>query len=172
MLPLLCLLPPRGFTADRAVKNVILMISDGQGFNTVRAADFYAGKRAVYEDFEHKYAVQTHSAGERGKHAGVAYNPDGMAKSFDYAKAYATDSASSATAMFSGVKIYDHEVNYTPGNISIETFFEKAARNGISIGAVSSVPWTHATPASVYAHNRSRMNYAAIAGEAIYGGYP
>lgn len=172
LLFLICLPQLSGSAADRAVKNVILMISDGQGFNVVRAADFYAGKKAVYEGFERKYAVQTHSAGERGKHAGRAYSPDAMAKSFDYAKEYATDSASSASAMFSGVKIYDHEVNFTPGNISIETFFEKAARNGLSIGAVSSVPWTHATPASVYAHSRSRMDYAAMAREAIYGRNP
>ncbi|MFZ3157235.1 MAG: hypothetical protein WA124_06995 [Smithella sp.] len=31
----------------REAKNVILMISDGQGFNTVRATDYYTGKKAV-----------------------------------------------------------------------------------------------------------------------------
>ncbi len=169
---LFCFLLPLSFTADRTAKNVILMISDGQGFNSVRAADFYAGHKAVYEGFEHKYAMQTNSAGERDKHAGEAYSPTSMAKNFDYAKAHPTDSSSSATAMFSGVKIYDHEVNFTPGNVSIETFFEKAAKKGVSIGAVSTVPVTHATPAAVYAHNRSRMDYAAMAREAIYGSHP
>ena len=35
-------------------RNVILMISDGQGIGTVMAADFYKGKKAVYENFSEK----------------------------------------------------------------------------------------------------------------------
>ncbi len=50
------------FACGREAKNVILMISDGQGFNTVRATKYYTGKRAVYERFMHKYGMQTNSA--------------------------------------------------------------------------------------------------------------
>jgi alkaline phosphatase len=168
----LFLLLPSVFSADSKTKNIILMISDGRGFNAVQAGDFYIGKKAVYESFKVKYAMQTYSAGERKGYTGRAYNPEAMAKDFNYAKTGATDSASAATALFSGVKIYDHELNFTPGNISLETFFEKAAKAGKSIGAVSSVPWTHATPAAVYSHNKSRMDNAAIAHEAIFGSNP
>jgi len=156
----------------REAKNVILMISDGQGFNVVKATEHYTGAKAAYESFGHKYAMQTHSAGRRNGYVGVPYDPAMMAGSFNYAKSGATDSASAATAMYTGEKIYDNEVNYTPGNQSIETFFEKAAKAGKSIGAVSTVNWTHATPVAVFAHNISRGNYGQMAKEAIYGGNP
>lgn len=70
------------------------------------------------------------------------------------------------------MKVYNHEINYTPGDLSLETFFEKAAKAGKSIGVISSVHWTHATPAAVFAHNKSRMNYESIAKEAVYGRNP
>jgi len=42
------------FALGREAKNVILMISDGQGFNTVKATEYYTGKKGVYERFGHK----------------------------------------------------------------------------------------------------------------------
>ena len=160
------------FAIGREAKNVILMISDGQGFNTVRATDYYTGEKGAYEYFGHKYGMQTYSAGKRNSYVGVPYDPDAMASDFNYAKGGATDSASAATAMYTGVKVYDNEVNYTPANTSIETFFEKAAKAGKSIGSVSTVNWTHATPVTVFGHSISRSNYGAMAKEAIYGTYP
>ncbi|HSW38523.1 MAG TPA: alkaline phosphatase [Acidobacteriota bacterium] len=157
---------------EKGVKNVILMIGDGMSFNTVRATNYYAGSKAVYENFERKFGMQTTSAGDRKGYTGRAYDPQAMATDFNYAMKGATDSSSAASAMFSGVKIYDNEVNYTPGNIALTTFFEKAARHGKSIGAVSSVHFTHATPAAVYGHNRSRSQFGPMAREAIHGSNP
>jgi alkaline phosphatase len=168
---LLFLLPP-AFPGDSKTRNIILMISDGRGFNAVRAGDFYTGKKAVYESFKVKYAMQTHSAGDRKGYTGRAYNPEAMAKDFKYALSGATDSASAATALFSGVKVYDYEINFTPGNVSIATFFEKAAQAGKSVGSISSVQWTHATPGAVYGHNKSRMDSSTLAKEAIFGSNP
>jgi alkaline phosphatase len=153
-------------------KNVILMISDGQGFNTAKATEYYTGKKAVYESFGHKYGMNTSSAGRRGGYVGAPYNPVSMALDFEYAKAGATDSASAATAMFTGVKNYDNEVNYTTDGKALTTFFENAAKAGKSIGAISSVDWTHATPVSVFGHNITRGNYGQMAKEAIYGSNP
>lgn len=148
-------------------KNVILMISDGQGFNTVQATDYYTGTQAVYEgnDFV-KYGMQTNSANNT-----AGYNPTSMATDFNYAKNGATDSASAATAMYTGVKNYDGQINWSTTGSPLTTYFEMAAQAGKSIGAVSSVQLSHATPAAVYAHNSSRNNYDAIAKEGIYGSY-
>jgi alkaline phosphatase len=162
----------RSHHEEEGAKNVILMISDGMGFNTVSATGYYTGDRAAYENFEYRFGMQTHSAGNRKSYTGRPYDPDAMAGDFNYALKGATDSSSSASAMYSGVKIFDNEVNFSPGNRSITTFFEKAAKNGKSIGAVASVHFNHATPAAVYSHNRSRNNFAAIAKEAIYGSHP
>lgn len=153
-------------------KNVILMISDGQGFNTVKATEYYSGQKAVYESFGIKYGMNTSSAGSRGGYTGAPYIPATMATNFNYAKSGATDSASAATAMFTGVKNYDNEVNYTTDGKALVTFFEKAAKAGKSIGAISSVDWTHATPVSVFGHNKARGNYGQMAKEAIYGSNP
>lgn len=160
------LLSGRPASADLA-KNVILLISDGQGFNTVKATDLYTGSRAVYEGFDVKYAMQTNSADNPD-----GYDPAQVWSSFEYLKSGATDSASAASAMYAGVKIYDGQINMTTGGQPITTFFETVARMGKSIGAVSSVEFSHATPAAVYAHNISRNNYSEIAREGIYGSLP
>jgi alkaline phosphatase len=158
--------------AQPKVKNVILMISDGQGFNAVRTARHYTGEKAVYEGFQQKYGMQTSPAGKRGGFTGRPYEPAGMAKDFNYARAGATDSAAAATAMFAGVKVYNGEVNYTPDRKALTTYFEKAARAGKSIGVVTNVSYTDATPAAVYGHNSSRRNFAALAFEAANGSNP
>ena len=70
-----------------------------------------------------------------------------------------TDSGASATSIFSGKKTYngaigvDHEGNHLS---SIAHQFQSAGR---SVGVVTSVPISHATPASAYAHNVTRNDY-------------
>jgi len=119
-----------------------------------------------------KRTRRANSAGKRGGYVGKSYDPAAMARDFNYAKSGATDSASAATAMYTGVKNFDNEVNHTPDAQSLETFFEKAAKAGKSIGAVSTVNWTHATPVAVFGHNLKRSNYGEMAKEAIYGSNP
>jgi alkaline phosphatase len=151
-------------------KNVILMISDGQGFNHMRVTNYFTGITPEYEQFGHKFAMQTNSADNPVGY----YDPASMASDFGYANIGATDSASAATAMYTGVKIYDGEINMTTEDPSqpIMTFFEMAAQAGKSIGAVSSVQLSHATPGAVYGHNSSRNHYAAIGYEGVYGSNP
>jgi alkaline phosphatase len=144
------------------------MISDGQGFNTVKATEYWTGGQASYESSDFvKYSMQTNSANNP-----LGYNPTAMWSNFAYSMTGATDSASAATAMYTGVKNYDGEVNWTTDDKPLTTVFEMAAANGKSIGAVSSVQLSHATPAAVYGHNSSRNNYAAIGYEGVYGANP
>lgn len=148
-------------------KNVILMISDGQGFNHMRVNNYYTGITPEYESFGHKFAMQTYAANNQS-----GFDADAMAADFSYANNGATDSASAATAMYTGIKIYDGQINMTTDGEPITTFFEMAAEAGKSIGAVSSVQMTHATPAAVYGHNASRNNYDQLGQEGIYGSNP
>ncbi|MBN2212308.1 MAG: alkaline phosphatase [Sedimentisphaerales bacterium] len=150
----------------QSAKNVILMISDGQGFNTITATDYYTGTPAVYSSFNVKFGVRTNSANT------PEYDPVGMAGSFTYAKGGYTDSAAAATAMFSGVKVNDDRINVANDGTPLQTFFEQAAWAGRSIGAISSVELSHATPAAVYSHNYNRDYYEEIANEGIYGSNP
>ena len=148
-------------------KNVILMIADGRGFNSVTATNYYRGTPAVYQSFAYQFGMQTTSANNP-----AGYNPAQFWANAGYNNSGATDSASSATAMYTGQKVFDGRINIATNGDPITTFFEYAAQTGMSIGAVSSVELSHATPAAVYAHNTSRNNYAAIAYEGIYGANP
>jgi alkaline phosphatase len=149
---------------EPVAKNVILMISDGMGYNAMKAADYYTGSTAIYESWEDKFFMQTVSANNtEGR-----YNPLSMAGSFTYANLLPTDSASAATAMYTGVKNYDGVINISTTGTRLPTYFEGAAFQGRSAGAISTVEFSHATPAAVFSHNSSRNNYGSIAAEAIY----
>lgn len=83
----------------------------------------------------------------------------------------APDSASTATAMSTGIKTYSASIAWPAGtgdNQGLETspallrrFYE------MSIGFVSTVPLSHATPAGFFAHNRHRDRYIEIAHEIL-----
>jgi len=88
--------------AGPALKNIILMISDGCGYNHVAATDLYQwGKagRAVYERFPFQFAMSTYAAGG-------SYSPALAWGGFSYVKSGATDSGAAATAMSCGAKTY------------------------------------------------------------------
>ncbi len=148
-------------------KNVILMISDGMGFNTVKATDYYLGGQGIYEGWTVKGSMNTSSAGASGGYVGAAYNPTKMWADFNYQKSGATDSASAGTAMFTGVKNYDNQINKTTTGANLTTYFEQAALQGKATGAVSTVNFDHATPAAVVAKTTNRNDYATIASQMI-----
>lgn len=148
-------------------KNVILMISDGQGFNTVKATEYFSGSKAVYESFAVQGSMNTSSAGMSGGYVGKAYDPSKMWQDFNYQNLGATDSASAATAMYTGVKNYDNQINKTTTGANLRTFFERAADQGKATGAVSTVNFDHATPAAVASHTTNRNDYASITSQMI-----
>ena len=73
-----------------------------------------------------------------------------------------TDSASSATSMTAGIKTYNASINIGPGGEKAVTIAHELQDVGWAVGAVSSVPISHATPAAAYAHNVSRNDYQDI----------
>ncbi len=96
----------------------------------------------------------------------------------DTPKYPATDSASAGTAISTGYKTDDGNIAWLPGDPgeggnrrddgSLKTIAEiLREEKGYSIGVVSTVPFSHATPASFVSHNKSRNNYYAIADEII-----
>ncbi len=72
--------------------------------------------------------------------------------------AYA-DSAATATAMTSGVKTYNDSINVDVTGSQVPTVAHEAQERGFSVGVVTSVPISHATPACAYAHNVHRDDY-------------
>ena len=72
------------------------------------------------------------------------------------------DSAASATAMTTGVKTYNGAINVDSTGQPLATIAHRAQQLGYAVGAVTSVPISHATPAASYAHNVTRNDYQDI----------
>lgn len=81
--------------------------------------------------------------------------PDGKGKG---EHAY-PDSANTAAAMTSGVKSYNNAINVDYSGQQVSTVAHEAQALGFAVGAVTSVPISHATPACSYAHNVDRDDY-------------
>lgn len=73
-----------------------------------------------------------------------------------------TDSSSSATSMTSGLKTFNGGLNVDSVGRPIETLPMRLQQQGWRVGIVTSVPFSHATPAAVYASNVSRDDFQDI----------
>ncbi|MEO9971097.1 MAG: alkaline phosphatase [Hyphomonadaceae bacterium] len=131
----------------KPARNVILFIGDGMGVSTVTAARIYAGQSKGIDGESYSLAMDTlpHAA---------------LSKTYSH-DSQVSDSASTATAMVSGVKSRSRTLGVTQnatysdcatlaGN-GTDTLFELAERAGLSTGIVSTARLTHATPAAAYA---------------------
>ncbi|TWU40702.1 alkaline phosphatase [Novipirellula artificiosorum] len=74
-----------------------------------------------------------------------------------------TDSAASATSLFSGIKTYNGAINVAADGTQVLPIARTLQQKGYRIGVVSSVPVSHATPAATYANNVTRADYQDLA---------
>jgi alkaline phosphatase len=142
------------------------MISDGAGFNTFDCASYYQhGQRGkqVYDEFPIRLGCTTYFADNP-----QGYDPEKFWSDFRCAIKRATDSAAAATAFYTGVKTGDEQLCTDKNGKNLTTIAQIADSLGKSIGTISTVHFTHATPAGVWAHNDSRYRYEQIAKEMIY----
>ncbi|MBC8019367.1 MAG: alkaline phosphatase [Verrucomicrobia bacterium] len=88
-----------------------------------------------------------------------------------YLETAATDSAAAGTALASGHKTDDGNIAWKTGDpengrlLTIAEMYRNQKKG--AIGVVSTVPFSHATPAAFVSHNKSRNNYKDIAREII-----
>ncbi len=61
--------------------------------------------------------------------------------------------------MFSGIKTFNGAINVDPGDNQVEPIARQLQKEGFSIGVVTSVAISHATPASAYGNNVTRDDY-------------
>jgi alkaline phosphatase len=177
-----------GQVALAQVKNVILMIADGAGFNTWNATSMYQGKwdaangrsTQVYdgEGWVHlacsTYPLNSSKAptNDEKQDENLVYDP---AKAWDPAHGYEwlqgayTDSAAAATALSTGKKTYDTAINWSNTNQPISpTLVELAKSLGKATGVITTVQWSHATPAGLGgAQNVLRDHYQEIAQQLV-----
>jgi len=150
---------------DPQPKNIILMISDGCGYNQITAANYWQhGRDGVqpYQEWPVRLALCTASAG------GDGYAPQSAWKDFDWRKKGATDSAASATAFACGLATYDGSIGMDmDGKTRLPNIVERCEKLGRATGVVTTVPLSHATPAAFVAHWPTRHAYAEIGRQMI-----
>jgi alkaline phosphatase len=98
---------------------------------------------------------------------GRGYSPQLAWSDFNYVKDCYTDSSAAATAMASGVKTYDGAIGVGMDKQPLSNVLEIAEQAGKATGVITSVQFSHATPASFVAHNPDRDDYAGIAVEMV-----
>ncbi|WP_253274266.1 esterase-like activity of phytase family protein [Myxosarcina sp. GI1] len=77
----------------------------------------------------------------------------------EYIKNLYPDSANTATTLYTGEKTYSGAIGVDVFEETVETLGERAEAEGKSFGIVSSVPFSHATPAAAAAHVNDRNKY-------------
>jgi alkaline phosphatase len=180
-------------------KRIILMVFDGLGWESTRAAAIHKSKKVYHEgrgsglrfqDYRQEVSQfglvctsaysgdkahvdvdrQTAAGGEclggyNVARAGAApwlpIPEKEYIKGPDHCKGAqtVTDSSSSASSLCSGIKTYNYAVNVLPDGKHVESVAHLAQTFGYRVGAVTSVPISHATPAAAYAHNVTRKDY-------------
>lgn len=184
--------------AHAQVKNIILMVADGAGYNTLAATRFWRGAPLPTDSDEWVRASQAtyglRESAPTGPLGPLEQDPElvyGSSRAWDitpvrgktsrgYPRAFAgyewlrdtaPDSANTMSAMVTGVRSYDGAINVDGAGRPVRSLAEAAHASGRAVGIVSSVPFNHATPAAGGgAHDVSRENYHAIARELFGSG--
>ncbi len=153
-------------------KNTILMVSDGWGYNHINATEYFRGTPAAYKSFTHQYNMSTFPAmvGKVWENDDISkyntwYQSFGAWTDHNYWATNMTGSAPAATSMYTGKKSAKYAIGVAIDSTELKTFGERGFEAGKSVGVVSSVPLSHATPAAMLAHNINRNAYAQIANE-------
>lgn len=135
-------------------KNIIFVISDGMGPAYTAAYRYYMDNpktdkvEATIFDQLFVGSSSTYSSGTQKHHT---------------RKTYVTDSASSATALSTGVKTYNQAVAVDTDDQPLQTIMQYAKSIDKTTALVVTSQINHATPASFVAHNTYRYNYDKIA---------
>ncbi|MEI7981031.1 MAG: alkaline phosphatase [Bacteroidota bacterium] len=158
-------------------KNIIILIGDGMGYNQIKALDFYLGMNAqVFEQFPVQLAMATYpvKAGEYkdglpgSNYFATGYNTVAAWKDTAFLRKNFTESAAAATAMATGFKTYNNAIGMSVVYDTLKNLIECAKALGKSAGVVSTVPFSHATPAGFTVHNKVRTNYGQIACQMLF----
>jgi alkaline phosphatase len=150
-----CILVIMCQASSAEIKNVIILIGDGMGFEEVRAASMYAYGQEGMLTFERFYRgeVRTNSADSY------------------LTRNHATDSAAAATAMATGHKVNNGVIS-EEANEPLKTLLEYSKDRGQATGLITTVFLTDATPAGFGAHAGTRNNGADIAEDYIKNSRP
>ncbi|OON98566.1 MAG: alkaline phosphatase [Epulopiscium sp. Nele67-Bin004] len=134
-------------------KYVFMFVGDGMAYTQVNAAQVYQGTLNIKDKVDVDPLAFT-----QFPTVGTVYTQDSTS--------FAPDSASTITALTSGVQTHSGVVGMGPDKVTPTTTIAELLRDeGYKIGILSTVTLNHATPAGYYAHQASRSDYYDIAVE-------
>lgn len=125
------------------------MVSDGMSMGTLTMADFMSRRMLGYTS--HWVDLMQSSKAKRGLMETCS------------ADSLVTDSAAGGSAWGGGVRVNNGRLNWAEDGNHPTPILQKFQKAGKAVGCVTTVPITHATPASFCVNNESRRNQAEIA---------
>ncbi|WP_112477912.1 alkaline phosphatase [Vibrio variabilis] len=186
--------------SESQTKNVIVMITDGASDGAWDIASFWQHGELLNDTFpfnelDTRYAMSTYALnGNSAPDNSPSCDPNAYAEGFSYSaekassdaaaavadKVFAgyeyldtnyTDSAASGTAIATGQSTYNGAISIDSCGNELKLITEYAHDNKLSTGIVSTVQFSHATPAVFGAKNNSRSNYTEIGTAMLKNGY-
>ena len=140
----------------KAPKYVFYFIGDGMGLNQVMATQYYL------RSCEGELGI-TPLCFAQFPYTGIATSYSGSSD--------VTDSAAGGTALATGHKTYNGAIGLDNSGATVTSIAEQAHRYGAKVGVATSVTINHATPASFYAHQKSRNDYYEIGAQLPVSGF-
>ncbi|MEJ2881874.1 alkaline phosphatase [Pedobacter sp. GR22-6] len=135
--------------AGKTAKNIIFLVSDGMSTGTLNMADLYLRRKegrvsnwiSLYEQQKGRRAFMDTAS----------------------ANALVTDSAAGSSAWGGGVRVNNGALNVGPDGTLHKPILQKFKAAGKSVGCVTTVPITHATPAGFCVNSDARSDQDGIA---------
>lgn len=134
---------------SKRAKNIIFLVSDGMSQGTLTMADQFLRQR----DGRHSHWIQL-------------YRDNRVVRSLmdtSSANSLVTDSAAGGSAWGGGMRVENGKLNVGPKGERPVPILQKFKQSGKNVGCVTTVPITHATPASFCVNNDSRKSQPEIA---------
>ena len=126
------------------IKNIILLIGDGNGLNQISSAVLANGGRLTLTQLKSIGLIKTQSADD-----------------------FTTDSAAAGTAISTGVKTKNRAIGVDSSNNDLINITEFLDNHGFLSGCITTDKITGATPASFYAHQKDRSQTDRIADDLL-----
>ncbi|WP_200976585.1 alkaline phosphatase [Echinicola sp. 20G] len=127
---------------DMPIRNVILMIGDGNGLAHISAGMYANGNKLNLTQLRHIGLVKTQSSDD-----------------------FTTDSAAGATALATGQKANNRAIGFSTDGKALQSIPEILSTYNFSAGIVTTDNVTGASPASFYAHQKDRSMIKGIASD-------
>ncbi|WP_225901792.1 alkaline phosphatase [Zobellia barbeyronii] len=129
---------------DTLIKNVILLIGDGNGLNQISSAILANGGELTLSQLKSIGFLKTQSSDD-----------------------FTTDSAAAGTALATGTKTYNRAIGLNPERQPIENMPEFFSKHNFVSGIITTDHVTGATPASFFAHQKDRSDTELIANDLL-----